>query len=285
MRNAQWWARLGYFAGWIAAILACIAVGGIILIYCKKGKYIEASCSYFMSQIPTNNDYVMVPKAKGFPTDRTYPPIFTLPTFSDTPELQDVIEEDPSTKLAISVITLICMVMIVGIFLLKMYKRCQHKSSIIRTGFPLFPLSRVLRGRYRTDLFLEVTELDSGLTTWTFLKSTAYYPSLLTVTGTPTIQDIQLDQVCCCFLKMSINWQNIQLMDHKNRIIRLPNSAWVSIFTERELDQINHNSAYDIKLFGRVLDQVMEIRKVANGPNANAPPNGAGLEQPPEYNA
>ena len=79
---------------------------------------------------------------------------------------------------------------------------------------------------------------------------------------------------------MSINWQNVALMDHKMKEIPLPRSAWVSVFTERELDEIHHNRQYSVKLFGRILDQIMEIPIIDDA--AIAQPVGQPAE-PPAY--
>ena len=45
--------------------------------------------------------------------------------------------------------------------------------SIVKYCFPFFPISRILRG----DLFVEVTNLTKGNTTWAHFTSAGYYPT------------------------------------------------------------------------------------------------------------
>ena len=49
--------------------------------------------------------------------------------------------------------------------------------SIVKYCFPFFLILRILRGTYRTDLFVEVTNLMKGNTTWAHYTSTDYYPT------------------------------------------------------------------------------------------------------------
>ena len=46
--------------------------------------------------------------------------------------------------------------------------------SIVKYCFPFFPISRNLRETHRTDLFVEVTNITKGNTTWAHYTSTGY---------------------------------------------------------------------------------------------------------------
>ena len=52
-------------------------------------------------------------------------------------------------------------------------------NSIVKYSFPFFPISRILRGTHRMDLFVEVTNLMKGNTIWAHYTSTGYYPTLI----------------------------------------------------------------------------------------------------------
>ena len=67
-------------------------------------------------------------------------------------------------------------------------------------------------------------------------------------------------------------------MDLKGNNITLPTTSWVSIFTETELDEIQANHPYQIKVFGRVLEVIMEIPKI-NGATGTT----SSIEEPPQY--
>ena len=49
--------------------------------------------------------------------------------------------------------------------------------SIVTYCFPFFPISRILRGTHRTDLFVEVTNLIKGNAIWAHYTLTGYYPT------------------------------------------------------------------------------------------------------------
>ena len=49
--------------------------------------------------------------------------------------------------------------------------------SIVKYCYPFFPISRILRGTRRLDLFVEVTNLMKGNTIWAYYTLTGYYPT------------------------------------------------------------------------------------------------------------
>ena len=49
--------------------------------------------------------------------------------------------------------------------------------SIVKYCFPFFSISRILRGTHRMELFVEVTNLTKGNTTWAHYTSTGNYPT------------------------------------------------------------------------------------------------------------
>ena len=105
MKNAAWWEKISYWSSLTGTALAAGIILVITVACCYKGRYIEGYVTYVMGKIPFDDGFVVVPKAKAFPTDRTFPPIFTMPTAgSDNPELH----QDPGIVIMSSAITLIC---------------------------------------------------------------------------------------------------------------------------------------------------------------------------------
>ena len=63
------------------------------------------------------------------------------------------------------------------IILYQIFKQYRHMHSIVTYCFPFFPISRILRGTHRTDLFVEVTNLIKGNAIWAYYTLTGYYPT------------------------------------------------------------------------------------------------------------
>ena len=130
--------------------------------------------------------------------------------------------------------------------------------SIVKYCFPFFPISRILRGTCRMDLFVEVTNLMKGNTIWAHYTSTGYYPTSIRLT-----QQIPKENVCittswCCFKTMHINWDNTIVTGISGIKIDMPSDAKISIFTDNDLTHIN-NDHFEINLIARLLNQIYVV--------------------------
>ena len=63
----------------------------------------------------------------------------------------------------------------------------------------------------------------------------------------------------CCARQLQVDWQNITLCDTSTNVIKLPVCGHLSIWTTDGLDSIDNNQPYQIKVFGRILDQLQLI--------------------------
>ena len=151
-----------------------------------------------------------------------------------------------------------------------------------RTCFPLYPLSRIVRGTARTDIFVEITDLQTTQTMWAHFARVAVHPTLITVTGNLNSSDIQIMNLCCCKV-MNVDWGNILMTDSKNRIIHLPTRGAVSIWTTQELKSVEPTRPYTVKILGRVLDQIMILKQSRNGPLASLRAQDVLDPGPPTY--
>ena len=117
-----------------------------------------------------------IPPYKANPIGRTFPPLFTinLPEEDQTVEDLEDIEGIQTTIQAI--LFIVCAIVAIKI-LYQICKRCCHTRSTVKYCFPFFPILRILRGTYRTDLFVEVTNLTKGNTMWAHYTLTGYYPT------------------------------------------------------------------------------------------------------------
>ena len=70
--------------------------------------------------------------------------------------------------------------------------------------------------------------------------------------------DVHIETVCCIFKWIRINWSNINVMEISGTMINMPDTAYVSIFTDHDLTHIMEDH-FEIKLIARFLDQMYVI--------------------------
>ena len=148
------------------------------------------------------------------------------------------------------------------------FKKCRYVSSLPRVCFPLYPFSTILRGTACTDVFVEVVNLASAEAMWAHIASVAVHPSQLRITGYPCAFDMHIIKLCCC-RQLQIDWQNIVLCDLDRNIIKLPALGKISLWSTNDLESIETNIPYQIRVYRRVLDLVipLEIKDDVNVTN------------------
>ena len=127
--------------------------------------------------------------------------------------------------------------------------------SIVKYCFSFFPISRILRGTHRTDLFVEVTNLVKGNTVWAHFTSTGYYPTSIRLSRQIPKEKICIDTSFCCFKMMHIDWDNTVVTGISGIKIEMPTEAKVSIFTDNYLTHINEDH-FEINLVAHLLNQI-----------------------------
>ena len=195
---------------------------------------------------------------------------FTLP-----PEYPDKIQFQPDTlpqnwgdkgaegkqKLAAEMtawITTILIIITLLAILYTIFKKCRYVSSLPRVCFPLYPFSTILRGTAHTDIFVEVVNLASAEAMWAHFTSLAVNPSQLRITGYPRAYDMHIIKLCSC-RQLQVDWQNIVLCDLDPTIIKLPALGKISLWSTNDLESIETNIPYQIRVYGRVLDLVIPL--------------------------
>ena len=164
-------------------------------------------------------------------------------------------------KLAAQMTTWITTILIIITLLAILYtifKKCHYVSSLPRVCFPLYPFSTILRGTARTDIFVEVVNLASAEAMWAHFASVAVHPSQLRITGYPRTYDMHIIKLCCC-RQLQVDWQNIILCDLDRNIIKLPALGKISLWSTNDLESIEANIPYQIRVYGRVLDLVIPL--------------------------
>ena len=155
-------------------------------------------------------------------------------------------------------ITTVLIIIILLAILYAIFKKCQNVSSLPRVCFPLYPFSTILRGTARTDIFVEIVNLASAEAMWVHFASMAVHPSQLQITGYPRAYDMHIIKLCCC-RQLQVDWQNIILCDLDRNIIKLPTIGKISIWSTNDLESIETNIPYQIRVYGRVLDLVISL--------------------------
>ena len=138
------------------------------------------------------------------------------------------------------------------------FKKCRYVSSLPRICFPLYSFSTILQGTLRMDIFVEVVNLASAEAMWAHFASMAVHPLQLRITGYPQAFDMHIIKLCCC-RQLQIDRQNIVLCDLDQNIIKLPTLGKISIWSMNDLESIETNIPYQIRVYGRVLDLVIPL--------------------------
>ena len=139
----------------------------------------------------------------------------------------------------IQAISFIVCAIVAIIILYQIFKRCQYTCSIVKYCFPFFPISRLLRGTHRTDLFVEVTNLMKGNTVWAHFTSTGYYLTSIRLSRQILKEKVCIESSCCCFKMMHIDWNNTIVTGISGIKIEMLKEARVLIFTDNDLTHIN----------------------------------------------
>ena len=146
--------------------------------------------------------------------------------------------------------------MIVAIILLyHIFKRCHYTCSIVKYCFPFFPILRILSGTHRMDLFVDITNLTKGNTTWAHYTSTGYYPTSLRLSQQILKENVGIMTSWYCFKTMHIDWDNTMVTGISGIKIDMPTEAKVLIFTDNDLSHINDDH-FEINLVARLLNQI-----------------------------
>ena len=271
MKYAERW-RIFEF---VSAILGLVALVAVILIAIFRTKIVE---SIILSSA-VMEEYKFVNNANG-PTGVK---AFTLPPLHDGREIkfnpptlppdweETFAAQDKQIVFLNTVITGVLITVGLLAILYTVCKKCRYVSSIPRICFPVYPISNFLRGTARTDLFVEIINISTAKTVWAYFTTCAVHPSQLRITGYPRARDMAIIKICC-IRQLQIDWQNIVLCDTSRNIIKLPALGHLSIWTTDGLENINTHQPYQIRVFGRVLDQLQMIQ-IQEDVMQNAPPD------------
>ena len=134
---------------------------------------------------------------------RTFPLLFMI-NLSEEDQIVEDLKDKEGMQTTIQAISFIVCAIVAIIILYQIFKRCLYMHSIVKYCFPFFPISRILGGTHRTDLFVEVTNLPKGNTTWAHYTSTGYYPTSIRLSQQIPKENVHTTTSGCCFKKHGI---------------------------------------------------------------------------------
>ena len=137
--------------------------------------------------------------------------------------------------------------------------KCRHTHTIFKYCFPFLPISHIVRTSRHTDLLIEVTNVTKGNGVWAHFVSTGYSPTQIQLSRPIQKEDVQIETVCCIFKWIRINWSSINITGTSRTMITMPDTAYVSIFTDNDLTHITEDH-FEIKLIARLLDQMHVVQ-------------------------
>ena len=237
--------------------MACDAllIIAMIVFLLKYHKTMQTMLAAFL-QINTKDTAIQSVQADQI--GRTYPPLFTL-NLPKEEEIMDDLREIITMEYVVQVIMIIVCIAIVFIIMYFCCMKCRHTRTIFKYCFPFLPISRIVCTSGRTDLFVEVTNVTKGNGIWAHFVSTGCFPTQIQLSRLIQKDDVQTETVCCIFKQIRINWSNINVSGISRTVITMPDTAYISIFTDNDLTHITEDH-FKIKLIARLLGQMYVIQ-------------------------
>ena len=255
IKYAENWQVASVICSYTAMACDVLLIIAMIAFLLKYRKTMQAMLAAFF-QTNTKNNAIQSVQADQI--GRTYPPLFTI----NLPKEEEIIDDLREITMMEYVVQVIMIIVCIAIVLIIMYfccTKCRHTRTIFKYCFPFLPISRIVCTSRRTDLFVEVTNVTKGNGIWAHFVSTGCFPTQIQLSRQITKDDVQIETVCCIFKQIRINWSNINVTGISRTIINMPDTAYVSIFTDNDLTHITEDH-FEIKLITRLLDQMYVVQ-------------------------
>ncbi len=183
---------------------------------------------------------------------------------------------------------------LIASIVLFLWKRCQYRSNILPSLFPIFPRSVLHHGVCRCDLFLHISSHVTGEVLVAHLQPCGLSPFDIFLSQALSRDRITIQTSCLpsCIrpTKIDIDWTDIILYDKFDRHIPLRNFAIASIFTTSDLKEIDPSHPYSVQLMGRFLGHCMNVKikprsapRNRTAPAFPGPSTPAFTDEPPSY--
>ena len=251
LKYAETWQSKSVICLYAAFLCDNFLIVTFITFFLKYHKIMQAVLAAFITMNTSD-----IPPTKANPIGRTFPSLFTIKLPEEDQIFEDSVDVE-GKQTTIQAISFILCAIVAIIILYQIFKRCCYMHSIVKYCFPFFPISRILGGTHRTDLFMEVTNLTKGNTIWAHYTSTGYYPTLIRLSLQIQKENVHID-TSWCFKMMHVDLNNIVVTGITGIKIDMPTEAKVLIFTDNDLTHINDDH-FEINLVAHFLNQICVV--------------------------
>ena len=254
IKYAENWQVAPVICSYTAMACDVLLIVAMIVFLLKYWKTMQGMLAAFL-QSNTKNNAIQVAQADRI--GRTYPLLFTI----NLPKEEEIIDDLREITTMEYVVQVIMIIVCIAIVLINMYyccTKCRHTRTIFKYCFPFLPISRIVRTSRRTDLFVKVTNVTKGNGIWAHFVLTGCFLTQIQLSRPIQKDDVHIETVCCIFKWITINWSNINVTGISGTMINMPDTAYVSIFTDNDLTRITEDH-FEIKLIARLLDQMYVI--------------------------
>ena len=255
IKYAENWQVASVMCSYTAMACDVLLIIAMIAFLLKYWKTMQAKLAAFLQ---TNTKNTAIQSVQADWIGRTYPLLFTI-NLPKEEEIIDDLREITMMEYAVQVIMIIVCIAIVLIIMYFCCMKCRHTRTIFKYCFPFLPISHIVHTSRRTDLLVEVTNVTKGNGIWAHFVSTGCFPTQIQLSRPIQKDDVQIEIVCCIFKRIRIDWSNINVMGISGTMISMPDTAYVSIFTDNDLTHITEDY-FEIKLIARLLDQMYVVQ-------------------------
>ena len=150
----------------------------------------------------------------------------------------------------------------IAIVLIIMYfccTKCRHTRTIFKYCFLFLLISHIVHMSRHTDLFVEVTNVTKGNGIWAHFVSTGCFLTQIQLSRLIQKDNVQIETICCIFKWIRINWSTINVTGISGTMITMPDTAYVSLFTDNDLTHITEGH-FKKQLIARLLDQMYVVQ-------------------------
>ena len=218
---AETWQSMSVICSYAAFLCDILLIVTFISFFIKYHKTMQAMLAAFITMNTSD-----IPPSKANPIGGTFPLLFTINLPEEDQIIKDL-EDIDGMQTMMQIISFIECAIVAIIILYQIFKRCCYMHSIVKYCFPFFPISRILRGTCRMDLFVEVTSLMKGNTVWAHYTLTGYYPTSIKLSQQILKENVHIKTSWCCFKTMHIDWDNTMVMGISGKKIDILSDAKV----------------------------------------------------------
>ena len=237
IKYAENWQVISVMCSYTAMACDVLLIVAMIVFLLKYCKTMQAMLTAFL-QMNTKNTGIQSVQVGQI--GRTYPPLFTLNLLKEEGIIDDL-REITAMEYVVQVIMIIVCIAIVLIVMYFCCMKCRHTRTIFKYCFPFLPISCIVCMSRCMDLFVEVTNVTKGNGIWAHFVSTGYFPSQIQLSRPIHKDDVEIETVCCIFKLIRINWSSINVTGISGTMMTMPDTAYVSIFTDNDLTHITED--------------------------------------------